>query len=75
MKAAIETVKSEHASKIVVAIPVAPMETIGEMKKLVNEVICLATPPFFEAIGQYYDNFYQVEDEEVSALLEHTSIA
>lgn len=69
MKAAIETSKSEFASRIVVAVPIAPADTITEMESLVDEVICLDIPAYFMAIGQFYENFAQVNDAEVTELL------
>ncbi len=67
--ASIEMVKKMKPSKLVVAVPVAPEETIVEVEKLVDDVVCLATPfPFF-AIGQFYEDFSQTSDEEVLALL------
>ena len=69
MFASIEMVKKMNPSKLVVAVPVAPEETVAEVEKLVDEVVCLATPfPFF-AIGQFYEDFSQTSDEEVLALL------
>ena len=69
MKSAIAYLKNKHARKIIVAVPVAPKEAIEEIKKLANEVICLQTPFLFGAIGAFYENFKQVEDEEVKKYL------
>lgn len=69
MKAAIESVKFEGAKAIVVAIPVAPVSTLQEMEPLVDQIICLSSPPLFYAIGQFYEEFPQVDDEEVVELL------
>lgn len=69
MKAAILSVKAEGAAKIIVAVPVSPVETLQEIKALVDEVVCLYTPSLFQAIGQFYGEFYPVEDEEVISLL------
>jgi putative phosphoribosyl transferase len=69
MKAAIQTVKNEGAAKIVVAVPVAPSETCFEIEQEVDEVVVLAIPSFFAAIGQFYEDFSQTEDEEVVELL------
>jgi putative phosphoribosyl transferase len=70
MKAAIETLKKEKIKKLVVALPVAPPETANELKKMVDEFICLETPPYFVAVGNYYQDFTQVSDEEVVRLIE-----
>ena len=72
MEAAIESVKSEGAIKIIVAVPIAPKETVMKIEKLVDEVICLETPYPFYAIGEFYSTFPQVEDEQVIALLKTT---
>lgn len=69
MKAAIKTMKSEGAASIIVAIPVAPEETLKEIKLLANEVVCLSSPSYFQAVGQFYQDFTPTEDEEVIELL------
>jgi putative phosphoribosyl transferase len=69
MKAALLSVKNQGAKSITVAIPVGPPSTIDELKKLADRVICLSTPEFFQAIGQFYDDFSQTTDEEVIELL------
>jgi predicted phosphoribosyltransferase len=48
---------------------VGPPSTIDELKKLADHVVCLYTPEFFQAIGQFYDDFSQTNDEEVIELL------
>jgi len=70
MKAAIQSVKAEGAKEIIVAVPVAPIETVEEIRQLVDKIVCPYTPSFFEAIGQFYEDFSQVDDEEVSKLLQ-----
>lgn len=69
MKAAIQSVKSEGAKKIVVAVPVAPSDTVEELEPMVDELIVLSTPMYFQAIGQFYRDFTQVEDEEVEQIM------
>jgi putative phosphoribosyl transferase len=69
MKAAIRSVRAEGAKKVVVAIPVSPPDTLEEMKTLADEVICLLTPRYFQAVGQFYENFEPTEDEEVIDLM------
>jgi len=66
--AAIELIKKEKAKKIIVAIPVSHPETVAELKKKA-EVICLETPSDFFAVGQFYEHFAQVSDEEAIRLL------
>jgi len=50
-------------------VPVAPAESIEQIRPYADEVVCLETPPDFQAVGQFYREFPQVEDEEVVALL------
>ncbi len=67
--AVIKAVKKQGAKKIILAIPVGPRETIEEFKELVDEVICLYIPDEFYAVGSYYVDFKQVEDEEVFKII------
>ena len=69
MRASISALKKMHASKIVVAVPVGPPDTIENLKLEVDEIICLYTPSSFMAVGQFYDRFPQTSDEEVVDLL------
>lgn len=68
-EAAIAWIKTQNPDKIVLAVPVAPPETVEKFKNLVDELIVLETPAFFGAVGQFYEEFPQVEDEEVVELL------
>lgn len=70
MFAAIETLRSECVARIVVAIPVGPVETCERIASLTEELICLRTPEPFYAVGTWYERFEQVSDNEVRALLE-----
>jgi putative phosphoribosyl transferase len=69
MKATLASVKNGGASSVTVAIPVGPPSTIQELEKLADNVVCLYTPEYFKAIGQFYVNFSQTSDEEVIDLL------
>ncbi|MCL4436714.1 MAG: phosphoribosyltransferase [Thaumarchaeota archaeon] len=69
MKAAIRTVRRHDPAELVVAVPVAPPETAESLKELADSVVCLETPSFFYAIGQFYQEFDQVGDTEVIRLL------
>lgn len=69
MKAAISTLKKEEIKKLVVALPVAPPDTAAELRRLVDEMVCLETPEYFMAVGSFYSNFTQVTDEEVVEFL------
>lgn len=65
MQAALWAVRHEHPKKIIAAIPVAPEESLKELAKDADEVICLKAPFFFSAVGQFYLQFEQITDEEV----------
>jgi putative phosphoribosyl transferase len=69
MKAALASVKNRGASSITVAVPVGPPSTIEELEKMADRVVCLYTPEFFQAIGEFYKDFSQTSDEEVIGLL------
>lgn len=70
MHAAIKGVKAQGVAKIIVAVPVSPPDTLAEVQSEVDEVVCLAAPSFFAAVGQFYDDFSQTEDDEVVAYLQ-----
>ena len=65
MITAVREVKNMEPERVVVAIPVAPPETVEELKKEADEVVCLSQPKLFFAVGQWYQNFKQYSDEEV----------
>ncbi len=69
LKAAIATLKRESLQRLVVALPVAPPETAERLAEMVDEWICLQTPPHFPAVGTFYEDFAQVTDAEVIELL------
>jgi putative phosphoribosyl transferase len=69
MRAAVKALRQSGAVEIVAAVPVGPPDTCRELKEEANEAICLSTPEFFQAVGQYYDDFSQTSDEDVRELL------
>jgi putative phosphoribosyl transferase len=69
MFAAIETLRSERVARIVVAIPVGPIETCESIARTADELTCLQTPEPFYAVGTWYERFEQVSDDEVRDLL------
>jgi putative phosphoribosyl transferase len=69
MRAAVKALQESGAAKIVVAVPVGPADTCRELAQEADEAICLRTPEFFQAVGQYYDDFLQTSDEDVRQLL------
>lgn len=69
MRAAVSALQQQKPASIIVAIPVAPPDTVEKLRKEADEVICLATPESFFAIGTWYEDFSQTSDEEVGDLL------
>jgi predicted phosphoribosyltransferase len=69
MRAAVKALRQQGAGQIVVAVPVGPPDTCQELAQLADETICLSTPPFFQAVGQYYEDFSQTSDDDVRELL------
>ena len=69
MIAALHAVGAKQPQRLVCAVPVAPPETLERIRPLADEVVCVAVPEEFYAVGQFYRHFPQVEDEEVIDLL------
>ena len=69
MRAAVKALRQRGAAKIVVAVPVGPPDTCKEFEDEADEVVCASAPEFFQAVGQYYEDFSQTSDEEVRGLL------
>ena len=69
MRAAVKALRQHDAAKIVVAVPVGPPDTCEEIAQEADEAICLSAPPFFQAVGQYYEDFSQTSDDDVRELL------
>jgi putative phosphoribosyl transferase len=68
-RAAIDVARAEGARRIVVAVPVAPASTVDELARVADDVVCVATPEPFWAIGQWYRDFRPTTDDEVVELL------
>jgi putative phosphoribosyl transferase len=69
IRAAVAALKRMKPARIVIGVPVAPASTCKELRAEVDDLQCVHTPPTFYAIGQFYADFSQVTDEEVSDLL------
>jgi putative phosphoribosyl transferase len=69
MRAAVEALRREGAARLVVAVPTGAEESCAELRPLVDELICLATPQPFYAVGLWYDDFAPTTDDEVRELL------
>lgn len=70
VEAAIKCISSKKPKSIILAIPVAPPEAVSKFQKLVDQLIILKTPSFFTAVGQFYQHFPQINDDEVTKILE-----
>ncbi len=69
MRAAIMALRQQQPASIMMAVPVAEKSTCDELTDLVNEIVCPLQPNSFYAVGAWYEDFPQVEDEEVIELL------
>lgn len=69
--AAVRMVRYALAREVILAVPVGPPDAIRRLEREADRVICLATPPEFVAVGEFYEDFSQTSDEEVVACLEH----
>jgi putative phosphoribosyl transferase len=67
--AAIEVARARGAARVVLAVPVAPAESVEELRQVADAVVCLTTPATFFGVGQWYRDFSQVPDEQVVLLL------
>ena len=69
MRAAVQSLRQRHPAQITVAVPVGSAEACEELAQLADRCICLQTPEPFHAVGYWYQDFGQVEDATVCALL------
>jgi putative phosphoribosyl transferase len=69
-RAALRATRMRNPKRLVLAVPVAPTDTIAALRSEVDDVVCLEDHEFFGAIGAYYANFTQVSDEEVIEILD-----
>jgi len=69
MRAAIRTVRSERAAKLIVAVPVAPADSVNQLAGEADELVVLQVPDVFYAIGAFYREFGQVDDKTVIELM------
>jgi len=69
MIAALHGLRHRQPARLVCAVPVAAPDALERVRPLADEVVCLSAPDAFQAVGQFYRHFDQIEDEEVIALL------
>jgi putative phosphoribosyl transferase len=73
MEAALRATRNARPRRLVLAVPVAPPDTIERLRGEVDEVVCLMMPASLGAIGSFYRDFRQLEDDEVVQLLEQAA--
>ncbi len=69
MIAALHATRAKHPAKLICAVPVSPPDTLDKIRPLCDELVCLSAPPDFRAVGQFYQDFNQVSDDEVIDIL------
>ena len=75
MRAAVAALRALHAARIVVALPTASVEACEVLRREADQVVCLQTPPSFNAVGEWYERFDQTTDREVIELLRAHRVA
>ena len=70
MRVALQAVRRRGPGRVVLAVPVAPPETLASLRPEVDDVVCLLSPQHFYAVGEFYRDFHQVSDAEVMAEVE-----
>ena len=73
MISALHALQAKRPARLICAVPVAPPETLERIREYADEAVCLETPPHFQAVGQFYADFPQVDDSAVEAILKQTS--
>ena len=73
LHACLRRLRAADAAHLTVAIPVAPPDTVDALAATADEVVCLSTPTNFQGVGQFYERFGQVTDEEAIAYLDAES--
>lgn len=69
MIAALHALREQHPARLICAVPVAAPDSLARVRPLADEVVCLSAPPDFRAVGEWYERFGQIEDEEVVGAL------
>ena len=75
MRAALKALRRRSPARLVLAVPVAPADTLLALRPEVDDVVCLAQPQPFHAIGLHYEDFHQLDDAQVLADLETPAAA
>ena len=74
MIAALTAVRRQRPARLVCAVPVASREALARVQALADETVCLSLPPLFQAVGQFYEHFPQVSDDEVAECLQQPGL-
>lgn len=69
MRAGLSALRNLGPARLIAAVPVAPADAAGRLVDLADEFVCVSTPAEFRAVGQFYEHFEQVDDDEVRELL------
>jgi predicted phosphoribosyltransferase len=73
VRAAMRALRGRHPARLVLAVPVAPADSLAELRDEADEIVCLASPEPFGAVGYFYRDFRQLEDADVIGALERLS--
>lgn len=75
MIAALHATRAKNPARLICAVPVSPPDTLENIRPLCDELVCLSAPPDFRAVGQFYQDFNQVSDDEVIDILKQRPAA
>jgi len=70
VRAALLALRRRGPRRLVLAVPVAPPEVVEALRADVDDLVCLAQPPYFQAVGVHYADFHQVSDDELISILD-----
>jgi predicted phosphoribosyltransferase len=70
MIAALRAVRAQQPAQLIAAVAVAPPQTVERIRNEADEVVCLYAPEYFYAVGQFFEDFSQVSDEQAIAILQ-----
>jgi putative phosphoribosyl transferase len=68
-RAGVQVARERGAERVILAVPVAPFESVRSLRRVADEVVCLGSPAVFWAVGQFYEDFSQTSDAEVAEAL------
>jgi putative phosphoribosyl transferase len=74
VRAALKALSRQHPARVVLAVPVAPADTLAVLRHEADEIVCLQQPVPFHAVGLHYRDFHQVGDDEVVQALDRAAL-